>query len=142
MFPNFEICSEIWKDIKFLKKKTKNKIFNPDLNNFKDLSDKNKLISIPILRTIITYISQTSESANDTSDLYARQPFLNLGWKIYKLRYAFDKKGKNKGFRIIFCKKKDRFLLVYINLKSYCVNERKLEKIFAKRIKDYLTFQV
>jgi len=141
MSPNFNVCPEFWKDIKFLRKKTKNRNLLSDLDDFENHPDENKIASIPIIKAIAIYIEQTSETVNDTSDPYDRQPFLGIGWKIYKLKYAFDKRGKSKGLRIIFCKKGEGFLLVYINQKCYCSDERSLEKEFLRRIKTYLTYQ-
>lgn len=138
MFPQVNICPKLWEDVKFLRKKTHNKELKANFPEDEQSTDEVRVVSIPLIKVIITYMVQTSGTMNDRSDKYDRQPFLSKGWTIYKLRYAFDNRGASHGLRIIYCKNEDNYLLVYINLKTYCVDERALEKEFIKRINEYL----
>jgi len=55
------------------------------------------------------------------------------------LRYAIDSnQGKSKGARLIFCINSNNLLFVYINIKKFCADERKLENEFMTRIKNYI----
>ena len=138
MFLPINVCPKVWDDIKFLRKKTHNKELETTFPEDEQNNDEERINSIPVLKVITTYIIQTNNTLFDRSDKYDRQPFLTQGWTIFKLRYAFDNKGSSHGLRIIYCRNGDNFLLVYLNLKTYCVDERALEKEFLKRISDYL----
>lgn len=139
MPPQIDTCPKFWNDIKSLKKKTHNKNLESNFIEQEPSSDGEIINSIPLLKAITNYIVQTNNTPIDTlSNKYARQPFLSNGWTIFKMRYAFDNRGQSNGLRIIYCRFENNFLLVYINLKCYCTNERNLEKEFMKRIKLYL----
>lgn len=132
------ICPKVWEDIKFLRKKTHSKELEAAFPEEEQNNDEERINSIPVLKVITTYIIQTNNTTFDRSVKYDRQPFLTQGWTIFKLRYAFDNKGSSSGFRIIYCRNGNNFLLVYLNLKTYCANERALEKELMKRISAYL----
>jgi len=138
MLLSISVCPKVWDDIKFLRKKTRNKELEAAFPENEQNDDEGRISSIPVLKVITTYIIQTNGTSFDQSDKYDRQPFLTQGWTIFKLRYAFDNKGSSHGLRIIYCRNGDNFLLVYLNLKTYCADERTLEKEFLKRISDYL----
>lgn len=138
MLPPINICPKVWKDIKFLRKKTHNKELEAAFPEDELSNGGERVSSIPVLKVITTYIIQTNGTSVDRSEKYDKQPFLTQGWTIFKLRYAFDNKGTSRGLRVIYCRNGDNFLLVYLNLKVYCTDERALEKEFVKRISDYL----
>lgn len=132
--PNF------WKDVKSLYKHLKRKEFTPvfDGNDFYDLDDERRANSIPYIKALTTSIINCYPNIDSTCDKYDRQPFLTNGWTIWKFRYALDNTGKSNGTRLIFCINTNNILLVYINTKSRCSNERELEREFMPRIKEYI----
>ncbi len=139
-----DICSGFWSDWKKICKKHRSKEFRPIFGYERlksdELDDETKIESVPLLKNIKTQIYNTSslEKIDQFSDKYDRQPFLNLGWEIRKMRWAIDNRGKSSGLRIIFCLNSGHLLFAYIAMKNKCSDERLLEKIFMKRIKDYL----
>jgi len=132
---------DFWKDIKFLQKHTKKKELKPYFNDgeFNNLDDAGKISCIPYINAIKNYIENSLTNLDGISDKYDRQPFLTYGWTIRKLRYAIDSnQGKSKGARLIFCINSNNLLFVYINIKKFCADERKLENEFMTRIKNYI----
>ena len=138
------VCPNFWKEVDFLFKKTKNRLLVPEFELLEDSSSLNRIEATPILKVITTFILQTSGTQNDQATKVDKQPFLDKGWVIYKLRYAFDRNGKSSGLRIIFCKSEatSDFLLVYMNLKVYCTDEKELEEESIARISEYLALGI
>jgi hypothetical protein len=139
------VCPEFWADLKSLRKKTKSPLLKSfyDTDDFESLEDEEKLESIKLLKAIKTYaknilsINSLEEFRNDFRK-YDRQPYLSQGWIIYKLRYAFDGKGKSGGLRIILCTNGNSILFVYISRKMDCADENQLEKAFMGRIQQFI----
>jgi len=131
-----------WKDWKQVCKKHKGKefssLYSPD--ELQMLSDEVKIESIGILNALKNNIINSIEEncLDGQSSPYDRQPFLYQGWTIRKKRWATDTSGKSGGLRIIFCMNEPHLLFVFIATKGDCVDERKLEKVFMQRIKEYL----
>lgn len=144
MPPSLYVCPNFWKEVDFLLKKTKNRLLVPEFELSEDSNSLNRIEATPILKVIITFILQTSGTQNDPATKVDKQPFLDKGWVIYKLRYAFDRNGKSSGLRIIFCKSEtpSNILLVYMNLKVYCTDERELEEESIGRISEYLALGI
>ena len=138
------VCPNFWKEVDFLLKKTKNRLLVPEFELLEDSNSLSRVEATPILKAITTFISQTSGTQNDQATKVDKQPFLDKGWVIYKLRYAFDRNGKSSGLRIIFCKSEStsNLLLVYMNLKIYCTDERELEEESIGRISEYLALGI
>ena len=129
------VLDRFWDDLDFLYKKTKSKLLLPNFSTENHPDDYERLANIPLLKAITTYVIQTEDKL---SDKLGRQPFLDKGWVTYKIRYAFDGKGKSGGLRVIYCRTNGKLLMVYINLKTYCADERELEKEVISRITDFL----
>jgi hypothetical protein len=144
MPPSLYICPNFWKEVDFLLKKTKNRLLVPEFELSEDSNSLDRIEATPILKVITTFILQTSGTQNDQATKVDKQPFLDKGWVIYKLRYAFDRNGKSSGLRIIFCKSEtsSNILLVYMNLKAYCTDEKDLEKESIERISEYLSLGI
>lgn len=99
-------CDEFWKDYKIIAKGLAKHhtqcAFSPD--EFKELQTVGKIKAVPLLQQIMIAIenkinkldSLPGNSGND------RQPFLDKGWKIWKLRWAVNNQGKSGGLRIMF----------------------------------------
>jgi hypothetical protein len=98
------------------------------------------LDSIPHLKSIKNLIinSASENILHAHATIYDRQPFLNIGWTIYKMRWAIDNKGKSSGLRIIFCLNEGHMIFSYVATKNECADERLLESEFLQRIKEYL----
>ncbi len=141
---NLYVCPNFWKEVDFLFKKTKNRLLIPEFELPEDSNSPSRIEATPILKAITTFILQTSGTQNDQATKVDKQPFLDKGWVIYKLRYAFDRNGKSSGLRIIFCKSEinSNLLLVYMNLKAHCANERELEEESIRRISEYLSLGI
>lgn len=144
MPPSLFVCPNFWKEVDFLFKKTKDRSLAPEFELLEDSNSLNRIEATPRLRAITTFILQTSGTQNDKATKVNKQPFLDKGWVIYKLRYAFDRNGTSGGLRIIFCKSEtnQNFLLVYMNLKAHCADERKLEEKSIGRISEYLNLGI
>lgn len=139
MLPQINVCPKLWDDIKFLRKKTHNKELESTFHEDEESTDGVKVYAIPILKAIANYILQANGTEMDNlSNKYDRQPFLTNGWTIFKMRYAFDNRGTSSGLRIFYCRSGDNFLLVFVNLKTYCADERALEKEVMARITQFL----
>jgi len=139
---NFTVHPKVWKDWKIIAKHHKAKefqIFLPD--DHSGITDEIKIDSTPQLKAIRNSITNATASLQleSIANPYDRQPFLSLGWKVYKMRWGIDNKGKSSGLRIIFCTNKENILLIFIATKNDCATETKLEKEFLSRIKTYLS---
>ena len=139
---NFNVHPKVWKDWKAISKHHKGKEFQLFLpENIDGISDEIKIDSIPQLKAIkISIVNSYRASMLDSiSTPYDRQPFLSKSWKIYKMRWGVDNKGKSHGLRIIFCCNNENILLAFIATKNDCAVETKLEKEFLSRIQDYIS---
>lgn len=140
--PPINVCPAFWKDIKQLQKKHKDKSlkFGFDEEILSGLSDEEKLKNIPYIGAIVNTIQNSfiENKLDSNSDKYDRQPFIQSGWEIRKMRYAIDNRGQSNGTRTIFCVNSRIILIVCIKLKSDCANERNFEGEFMPRIKEYL----
>ena len=139
---NFGVHPKVWKDWKVISKHhkaTEFQLFLPQ--NLEEISDEIKIDSIPQLKAVKNSIINSSKNLqlDYISTPYDRQPFLSKGWKIYKMRWGIDNKGKSNGLRIIFCSNGENILLVFIASKNDCAVETKLEKEFLSRIQDYIS---
>lgn len=140
---NFNVHPKVWKDWKIIAKHHKSKEFQSFLSGeLGGISDDIRLDSIPQLKAIRNSITNATAilQLESIANPYDRQPFLSLGWKVYKMRWGIDNKGKSSGLRIIFCTNKENILLIFIATKNDCATETKLEKEFFARIKDYLSW--
>jgi hypothetical protein len=138
---NFIVHTKVWKDWKLIAKHHKGKEFQYFLpTNTDDLSDEIKIDSVQHLKAIKNSILNAlgSQIIESIAKPYDRQPFLQVGWKIYKMRWAIDNKGQSSGLRIIFCINASNILLAYVARKSDCAIETKLEKEFMTRIREYI----
>lgn len=141
MQPQVNVCPRFWRDIKELYKHTKLRYLQTSLNldQFTGSDDEVKLSSIPYTQAILnTVINKLPDHLDDISDQYDRQHLLQQGWVIRKMRYALNNKGKSDGVRIIFCSNSTHVIFIYINQKSLCADERRLEAEFMSRINEYL----
>lgn len=121
---NINVCPLYWKDIKEIRKITKRKELRSSLDE-DETSDVLRLKSIPYSEAILnTILNCFPDYLDNVSDKYDRQPLLQQGWIIRKMRYAIDNRGKSNGTRTI--------------LKNHCTDERKFEEEFMGRIKEYL----
>lgn len=135
------VCPRFWRDIKELHKRTRLSYLQSisSLEQFDSSDDEVKLSSIPYTQAIINMIiNKHPDHLDDISDQYDRQYLLPQGWVIRKMRFALNNTGKSGGVRIIFCVNSTHIILIYINQKSLCVYERKLEAEFMARINQYL----
>lgn len=136
------VVPEFWKDWKKINKKHKSKEFSSNLSfeEFTSCSNETRIESIGILNAIKnSIINSIKENCLDNkSPLYNRQHFLSSGWEIRKKRWGINTSGASNGLRCIFCMNGDHLLFVFIATKTDCADERKLEKVFMSRIKNYL----
>lgn len=136
------ILPEFWKDWKQVCKKHRGKefssIYSPE--ELQSLNDETKIESIEVLNAFKNIIINSIEEncLDGISSLYDKQPFLSSGWTIRKQRLATDTSGKSSGLRSIYCINETHILFVFIATKADCANERKLEKVFMQRIKQFL----
>ena len=142
MADQVNICPRFWKDVKELAKHTKLRELQSRLalEEFEQCDGIVRLRSIPYIEAILNTIFNVAPLFDKISDRYDRQPFLQLGWTIWKMRYAIDNRGKSGGTRTIFCTDTMRLLFVTIKLKKDCEDERKFEVEFMPRIRDYVSF--
>lgn len=133
------VCPQFWKDLKKIKSPLAS--FNLTREDFDSCNDYDRL-QLTQLTTSITDL--IINAINDRliehhSDKYGRQPFLQKGWEIRKMRFAIDNAGKRGGLRIIFCINNDCILLVLIKHKKDCSNENILANDIFSRIKTYIS---
>lgn len=132
------VCPKFWKDIK--------KSACPEFDcgfpreDFVALDDIAKIESIPILLSIVTLIQNAIKDniIEQHSVKYGKQPFLQLGWTLRKMRWAVGNKGKREGLRVLFCVSSNEILMVLIAIKKDCAKEEDLEKEVMRRIKEYI----
>jgi len=131
-------CPEFWKDFKKLK--TPLAKFEDSVLSEQLMNDYDKLQCSKLTTAITDFIlNSVSEKRLDLEAIKnGKQPFLQNGWTIYKLKFAIDNRGKSGGLRIVFCKNHDYLLLVLIKHKKNCTNEPKLQSEFISRIKQYI----
>ena len=132
---------QFWKDWKIVKKHFKSTPFKPTLSDVNDYNDEERLDLTPHLKAIKnTVLNAMVEGIIDSiAPKYDRQPFLSSGWVIRKMRHAIDNRGKSSGLRIIFCISQNNLLFIFVATKNDCADERKLEKVFMKRINEYVS---
>jgi hypothetical protein len=134
------VCPEFWKDVKFLKRKLKIAELEStlDAHIFQSADDEEKVESVLLIQLITNIINNAvnDDVLDAHADKHNKQPFLNDGWTVYKMRYATGREGKSGGLRIIFCidNNEDNVLLVFIARKADCSDEAKLIRKFKKRI--------
>lgn len=128
------ICPQFWKDIK--KSHCQEFIYDFAKDEFAELDDTAKIEAIPVLQSIVNLIQ--NDIFEQHSVKYGKQPFLQLGWTIRKMRWAIGNKGKSEGLRVLFCLNGKEILMVLIALKRDCAKEENLEKEIMSRIKDYI----
>lgn len=135
-------CSRFWKDVDELRKNaSKKSLFETSLTQeqFTSSDIEEKLDSIQILRAIYIYIQNTIDEPKKAANLLDRQPFLDRGYSIYKMRYAADGKGQSSGLRIIYAVgKNSTIVLICIKFKNSVENESSFEKEILCRMKDFL----
>lgn len=134
------VCPQFWKDLRKIKSPLASFILSsedPDsLNDY----DKLQLCQLSASVTDLITNAINDKLIDFHSKKYDRQPFIQNGWEIRKMRFAIDNTGKSGGLRIIFCIGGDCILLVLIKHKRECANENNLEKDILSRIKDYISF--
>ncbi len=139
------VCPKfLTKDIKSLRKDLKYKMFFA-LEDISSMDYNSQIDSIPFAQAVKNTIFNTLQCGTipPGTDLCDRQPLLIHGWRIYKMRYAIDKKGKRDGARIIFCvndldSNNVQLLLVFVATKSQSANQRELENEYLSRIKEFI----
>jgi len=132
-------CPRFQKDIKTLYKATKNRALHSSLENDEECSSREMIESVPYIEAIVnTILNKLPNGLTDIADKYGKQPFLQSGWTIWKMRYAIDNKGKSGGTRTIFCVSEAEILFVCIKSKKDCANEAEFQNEFLARIKEYL----
>ena len=92
---NCFVCPKFWKDVENLKKKISSQYFDTtySIENFQKLSTASQIESIPLIDVISTTINNKIASLEEIPAIkYNRQPFLEEGWVVYKLRWAVDNK--------------------------------------------------
>mgnify|MGYP001612549540 CR=1 FL=1 len=132
-----------WKDWKDVQKHHKTlefqSIYTPD--EFSAANDDSKMESIIHLRSIKNIVINATNDGliEEKARKYDRQPFLQVGWTIRKMRLGIDDKGQSHGLRIIFCLNDEYLLFVFVATKNRCDDERKMEKVFLQRISEYVS---
>lgn len=137
------VLPHFWRDWKHVCKKHRSKEFYSiySAEEFDLCVDETKFESIGILNAIKNSIINSIDERylDSQSPQYDRQPFLSQGWTVHKKRWATDTSGKSGGLRCIFCLNSNHLLFVFIATKADCANERLLEKVFMKRMQEYLS---
>lgn len=139
-----KVCPDFWKDVKKIHGKCSSKeLVEPKTSSGEEeyLSDGDKISSYDLLDAITTFI-QSGLPANFSqigAEHYHKQPFLQQGFQIKKMRYAFDGRGQSSGLRILFACSDTYLVLALISFKEDCKDERALETKLLGRLKDYLT---
>jgi len=138
---SINVHPQFWKDWKTVKKRFKSTLFRPILSDVDNYNDEERLELTPHLKAIKNIVLNTmnEEIIDSIAPKHSRQPFLSSGWVIRKMRYAINNRGKRGGLRIIFCINEKDILFVFIATKNDCDDERKLEKVFLKRINEYIS---
>ncbi len=134
------VCPQFWKDLKKIKSPLAS--FNLPTEDTESVNDYDRLQSSQLTTSITDFIINaiTDNLIEHHSDKYKRQPFLQNGWEIRKMRFALDNTGKKGGLRIVFCISDDCILLVLIKNKKDCENENEFERNILTRIKTYISF--
>jgi len=134
------VCPQFWKDLKKIKSPLAS--FNLPTEDTEFVNDYDRLQFSQLTTTVTDFIINAiaDNLIEHHTDKYKRQPFLQNGWEIRKMRYAIDNTGKRGGLRIVFCIGDDCILLVLIKNKKDCENENELEKDILTRIKTYISF--
>ena len=132
-------CHQFWKDLKKIKSPLAS--FDLPIEEASSLDDYNKLQSTKLTNSIGNTVINAIDSRilEQHAVKYGRQPFIQSGWEIWKLRFAIDNKGKSGGLRIIFCIGDDCLLFVLIRHKKDCIPETQLEREMVSRIKEYIS---
>lgn len=132
---------QFWRDWKTIKKRFKASPFQPIVDDVDSYNDEERFDLTPHLKAIKnTVVNSLNDTLIDSvAPKYKRQPFLASGWVIRKMRYAVDNRGKSSGLRIIVCVNNLNLLFIFVATKNDCADERKLEKTFLKRIREYFS---
>lgn len=128
-------------DVKHLCKKHKLVETTLDFNIDPNDNSSDYLLSIPIINSIVTYfINVCDANAYNIFDYWDKQPYINKGWKVYKVRYGFAKRSKKDGLRIIIAENRENnsILLVHIAMKNEIQKENKYQEEVIKRLEGYL----
>lgn len=138
-----KVCPDFWKDVKHIRNKCASKdLVEPKTQEVGEeyFSDSDKIASYDLLDAIATYIQSGLPAQFNLigAEYYHRQPFLEKGFQIKKMRYAFDGRGKSQGLRILFACSDSYLVFALIAFKEDCADERKLESQLISRLKDYL----
>lgn len=134
-----DVCPQFWRDLKKIKSPLATFNLSPDNDSLNDY-DRLQLSRLTASITDLIINALKLSLIEFHSDKYDRQPFLQDGWEIRKMRFAIDNTGKRGGLRVVFCISNNGVLLVLIKHKRDCANENELQKDILTRIKTYISF--
>lgn len=121
------------KDLKYLYKKFKSKIFKTDDENNHDIN------AYAVGRVLRNYIVNAL-SIEGLFELIDRQKYISQGWQVYKFRYGVEKRSKRDGLRVFFAKNINDHvvILLYVMIKEDCPSEQILEEEIYSRLSEML----
>jgi hypothetical protein len=128
-----------WKDTKTLRKNCKKSFLDSAYSDddFEQADGSKKLKSIAYFDTINNYIN--NNRLEEISEKVGRQPYLDKGWTIHKIRYGIDTTGKRGGVRLIFAVNDRNLLYISVRLKKDVEGlESKFEAECVERLGEYI----
>lgn len=133
----FNSIPNFWKDLKGLKS-SHIKGLTPNFELDEEPDDYTRLKNYELLEGICNYIGNNYRNQIKNHVAFDRQPFIaSAEIEIWKVDVAIDRKGTSGGLRIVYCLRKSNIYMVYMNKKSECSNEPKLQAEVFRRIKEY-----
>ncbi len=133
------VHQSFWKDVKELRKIYKKNFLESSCpeNDLFGVDDGKVIKSIDYFNSINTYLS--INKLEDVSDKLGRQPFLDKGWIIHKVRWGIDNTGKRGGVRIIFAVNSGNLIYLAVKPKKHIENhENEFQEESISRLREYI----
>lgn len=127
------VCHKVWDDIKGFSG-LNSKICRPVEESDNGTSDLQKLKAIPLTNAILNVLINPE---NDHGSLCGHQPFLEKGWKIYKLRYRIGNRGDADSLRVIYAMNGSILILAHIYPKKPTKRDRDIIAEYCFRLKAF-----
>jgi len=124
------VCEKVWGDLSGVRSLTKEAAPKEDVGP--DASQLERLRSIPLTNAIYNVLI---DPESDKADLCNHQPYVDKGWKIYKLRWQVGRRGAADSIRIIFAVNGVVLVLAHIYPKKPTKRERDLMAEYTHRLK-------
>ncbi len=140
-------CNEFWKDVRKLRKTVRPDFLECGIpeEECDKLSCAEKMDCVPLLRQISTAFKNKIDNLQDipNNNKNARhQPFLQIDFIVWKLRWAVDNRGAAFGLRIMYCVKEKHIVLANIKHKKEVKDDENAFQLETmERLKLFFTYE-